>query len=143
MDFFRSSPQGALAVLDLNTYNLLFITVGLLLHWRPKRFMRAVAECIPATGGVLIQFPFYAVIFGMIVGTGMTDWLASLFARISTQQTYPLLVAFYSACWASSFPRAAASGSSKRLTFCRPPTFTTFTWDGWCRSTTPPRPCPT
>ena len=45
----------------------MFITVGLLLHWRPKRFMRAVAECIPATGGVLIQFPFYAVIFGMIV----------------------------------------------------------------------------
>ncbi len=30
LDFFRSSPQGALAVLDLNTYNLLFITVGLL-----------------------------------------------------------------------------------------------------------------
>ena len=58
IDVFRTSPQGALAALDLNTYNLMFITVGLLLHWRPKRFMRAVAECIPATGGVLIQFPF-------------------------------------------------------------------------------------
>jgi short-chain fatty acids transporter len=109
VDFFRSSPQGALAVLDLNTYNLLFITVGLLLHWRPKRFMRAVAECVPATGGVLIQFPFYAVIFGMIVGTGMSDWLASLFARISTQQTYPLLVAFYSALLGIVVP----SGGSK------------------------------
>ena len=59
--------------------------------------MRAVAECVPATGGVLIQFPFYAVIFGMIVGTGMSDWLAHLFARISTHGTYPLLVALYSA----------------------------------------------
>src|ERR1017187_3779715 len=97
VDFFRNSPQGALAVLDLNTYNLLFITVGLLLHWRPKRFVRAVSECVPATGGVLIQFPFYAVIFGMIAGTGMSDWLANLFARISTQGTYPLLVAMYSA----------------------------------------------
>ena len=67
VDVFRTSPQGALAALDLNNYNLIFITVGLLLHWRPKRFMRAVAECIPATGGVIIQFPFYAVIFGMIV----------------------------------------------------------------------------
>jgi short-chain fatty acids transporter len=109
VDFFRSSPQGALAVLDLNTYNLLFITVGLLLHWRPKRFVRAVAECVPATGGVLIQFPFYAVIFGMIVGTGMSDWLANLFARISTQQTYPLLVAFYSALLGVFVP----SGGSK------------------------------
>ena len=36
VDFFRTSPQGALAALDLNTYNLMFITVGLLLHWRPK-----------------------------------------------------------------------------------------------------------
>ncbi len=109
VDFFRSSPQGALSVLDLNTYNLLFITVGLLLHWRPKRFMRAVSECIPATGGVLIQFPFYAVIFGMIVGTGMAGWLASLFARISSQQTYPLLVAFYSALLGIFVP----SGGSK------------------------------
>jgi len=55
---------GGVGALDLNTYNLMFITVGLLLHWRPKRFMRAVADCVPATGGVLIQFPFYAVIFG-------------------------------------------------------------------------------
>ena len=48
----------------------------MLLHWRPRRFLRAVAECIPATGGVLLQFPFYAMIFGMIVGTGSraTSW---------------------------------------------------------------------
>jgi len=97
VDVFRNSPQGALAALDLNTYNLIFITVGLLLHWRPKRFMRAVADCIPATGGVIIQFPFYAVIFGMITGTGISDALAKLFAAVSTHNTYPLLVAMYSA----------------------------------------------
>jgi short-chain fatty acids transporter len=109
VDYFRSSPQGASAVLDLDTYNLLFITLGLLLHWRPKRFVRAVSECVPATGGVLIQFPFYAVIFGMIVGTGMSDWLADLFARVSTRQTFPLLVAFYSALLGVFVP----SGGSK------------------------------
>jgi short-chain fatty acids transporter len=109
VDVFRTSPQGALAALDLNTYNLLFITVGLLLHWRPKRFMRAVAECVPATGGVLIQFPFYAVIFGMIVGTGIADALAKLFASVSTHNTYPLLVAVYSAVLGIFIP----SGGSK------------------------------
>lgn len=108
-DVFRTSPQGALAALDLNTYNLMFITVGLLLHWRPKRFMRAVAECVPATGGVLIQFPFYAVIFGMIVGTGIAEALAKLFASISTHNTYPLLVAVYSAVLGIFIP----SGGSK------------------------------
>jgi short-chain fatty acids transporter len=109
IDVFRTSPQGALAALDLNTYNLMFITVGLLLHWRPKRFMRAVAECIPATGGVIIQFPFYAVIFGMIVGTGIADSLAKLFASVSTHNTYPLLVATYSAVLGVFIP----SGGSK------------------------------
>ena len=109
VDVFRSSPQGALAALDLNTYNLIFITVGLLLHWRPKRFLQAVTHAVPATGGVLIQFPFYAVIFGMIAGTGITSWLARLFARVTTQGTYPLLVALYSAVLGVFVP----SGGSK------------------------------
>jgi short-chain fatty acids transporter len=109
VDVFRTSPQGALAALDLNTYNLMFITVGLLLHWRPKRFLHAVADCIPATGGVLIQFPFYAVIFGMITGTGIAEVLGKLFAAISTHNTYPLLVATYSAVLGVFIP----SGGSK------------------------------
>ena len=109
VNVFRTSPQGALAALDLNTYNLMFITVGLLLHWRPKRFLHAVADCIPATGGVLIQFPFYAVIFGMITGTGIAEALAKLFAAISTHNTYPLLVATYSAVLGVFIP----SGGSK------------------------------
>jgi short-chain fatty acids transporter len=108
-EVFRSSPQGGLAALDLNTYNLIFITLGLLLHWRPRRFMHAVAESIPATGGVLIQFPFYAVIFGMIVGTRISDWLAKVFASVSTHGTYPLLVALYSAVLGIFVP----SGGSK------------------------------
>jgi short-chain fatty acids transporter len=109
IDFFRKAPTGALAALDLNTYNLMFITAGLLLHWRPRNFIRSVADAIPATGGVLIQFPFYAVIFGMIVGTGISTWLADLFARVSTHGTYPLLVALYSAILGTFVP----SGGSK------------------------------
>jgi len=109
IDVFRTSPQGALAALDLNTYNLMFLTAGILLHWRPKRFMKAVTECVPATGGVLIQFPFYAVIFGMIVGTGISEWLARLFAAVTTHNTFSLLVAIYSAFLGIFVP----SGGSK------------------------------
>ena len=109
IDVFRTSPTGALAALDLNTYNLIFITVGMLLHWRPKRFLKAVAQAVPATGGVLIQFPFYAVIFGMIIGTGINGWLTDLFYKVTTQGTYPLLVALYSAVLGVFIP----SGGSK------------------------------
>ena len=106
---FRTSPQGAMAALDLNTYNLMFLALGLLLHWRPRRFVRAVSQAVPATGGVLIQFPFYAVIFGMIVGTGISEWLARLFASVTTHATFPLLVALYSAVLGIFVP----SGGSK------------------------------
>jgi len=98
----------------------MFITVGMLLHWRPKRFLRSVAESVPAVGGVLIQFPFYAVDFWyMIAGTGITKWLADLFVSISTHGTYPLLVAFYSALLVYSFRQVEASGLSKLPIFCR------------------------
>jgi short-chain fatty acids transporter len=45
----------------------------------------------------------------MIVGTGISDWLAKLFVAITTQETYPLLVAFYSALLGVFVP----SGGSK------------------------------
>ena len=109
VNVFRTSPQGALAALDLNTYNLMFLTAGLLLHWRPRRFLRAVTESIPSTGGVLIQFPFYAMIFGMITGTGLSERLAQLFTRVSTHNTFPLFAAGYSAVLGVFIP----SGGSK------------------------------
>jgi short-chain fatty acids transporter len=109
IDLFGKDPRGPLAALDLNNYNLIFITVGMFLHWRPKRFLKAVAQSVPATGGVLIQFPFYAVIFGMIVGTGINKWLADLFVAITTKETYSLLVALYSALLGVFIP----SGGSK------------------------------
>src|ERR1700682_1094677 len=34
--------RGPLAALDLNTYNLLFLMLGLVMHWRPRSFIRAV-----------------------------------------------------------------------------------------------------
>jgi short-chain fatty acids transporter len=109
VNVFLTSPQGAAAALDLNTYNLIFLTAGLLLHWRPRNFVRAVTEAIPATGGVLLQFPFYAMIFGMIVGTGLSEKIARFFAGVSTHTTYPLLVALYSAVLGLFIP----SGGSK------------------------------
>ena len=137
VNVFRTSPQGALAALDLNIYNLLFLTVGLLLHWRPRNFVRAVTESIPATGGVLIQFPFYAMIFGMIVGTGLSAKLAHLFTSASTHDTFALLAAGYSAVLGIvSFPRAAANGLWKRPTYSKPPSRTRCIWGGWCRFTT-------
>jgi short-chain fatty acids transporter len=91
------ATKGGLAALDLNTYNFMFIVAGLLLHWRPRAFLRAVAKAVPMTGGVLIQFPLYAGIFGVLMGSGINEVLAKFFVSISTQGTLPAVVGVYSA----------------------------------------------
>jgi short-chain fatty acids transporter len=91
------AARGPLAALDLNTYNLLFLMLGLLLHWRPRSFIRAVNNAVPSTAGVLIQFPFYGGIFGIITLSSMSRDLAHFFVSFSSTNTYPLLVSIYSA----------------------------------------------
>ena len=89
--------RGALAAVDLNNFNFAFVAAGILLHWRPRSFLRAVAQSIPATAGVIIQFPFYGGIFGMISKTPLSERLADLFIQFSTKETFPVVVAMYSA----------------------------------------------
>ncbi|HEX9457982.1 MAG TPA: TIGR00366 family protein [Thermoanaerobaculia bacterium] len=89
--------KGGLVALDLNNFNFAFLAMGLLLHWRPRSFLRAVTKSVPATAGVLIQFPFYGGIFGMIAKTPIAAHLAHVFVSITTKSTFPIVVAIYSA----------------------------------------------
>jgi short-chain fatty acids transporter len=106
-----------LAISNLNTYNLLFLMLGALLHWRPRNFLNAVAKAVPATTGVLIQFPLYggiATIMTTAKGAGgltVADQISHAFVALTTHRwrwasTPP--------CSASSSRPAAASGSSRR-----------------------------
>jgi len=91
------NTQGGLAALDLNTYNFMFLIAGMLLHWRPRAFLRAAAKAVPMTGGVLLQFPLYAGIFGVLMGSHLNEVMAKFFVSISTQSTLPLVGGIYSA----------------------------------------------
>jgi len=99
--------KGPIAALDLNTYNF-FLMLGLLLHWTPRAFIRSVKAAVPATAGVLIQFPFYAGIFGMITRSSISHEMAQFFVRISTPGTYPVLIAVYSAVLGLFVPSAGS-----------------------------------
>jgi short-chain fatty acids transporter len=98
-----SRQHWMVAISNLNTYNFIFIMAGLLLHWRPKRFLAAVAKAVPATAGVLIQFPFYGAIAAMLTqaknaaGLTVSDQIAHFFVSISTQHLYPVVIGVYSA----------------------------------------------
>jgi short-chain fatty acids transporter len=89
--------KGLLAAVDLNNYNFAFLIAGMLLHWTPRSYLRAAGKAVPMTSGVLLQFPLYAGIFGVLVGSGLTEVLAKFFVSISTQQTLPFVIGVYSA----------------------------------------------
>lgn len=91
------ATKGGLAAMDLNVYNFMFLIAGMLLHWTPKSFLKAAAKSVPMTGGVLLQFPLYAGIFGVLMGSGLTEVLAKFFVSISTHDTLPVVVGVYSA----------------------------------------------
>jgi short-chain fatty acids transporter len=95
--WLQVGEKGLVAALDLNNFNLAFLAAGLLLHGRPQTFLRAVTRSVPATAGVLIQFPFYAGVFGLIAKTAIAPALADLFVHLTTRGTFPIVVAIYSA----------------------------------------------
>jgi short-chain fatty acids transporter len=98
-----------LNALNLNILNLGFLMLGFLLHRTPARLIRAVQAATPAIWGVVLQFPFYAGIAGIITGTHLNERLASAFVRLATPTTFPPLVAVYSAILGVFVP----SGGSK------------------------------
>ncbi len=91
-----STIPEALNALDFNNINLLLLVLGALLHWTPASLMRAVRDATPATWGVLLQFPFYAGIFGIMTGTRLSEAIAALFVRASTPGLYPAMILTYS-----------------------------------------------
>ena len=106
--YFMASLDPINAI-NLNIVNLAFLMLGFLLHRTPSRLMTAVQNATPAIWGVLLQFPFYAGIAGIITATALSDQLADLFVSLSTPLTFPPLVAVYSAVLGLFVP----SGGSK------------------------------
>jgi short-chain fatty acids transporter len=106
---YFASAGDPLNALNLNILNLTFLLLGFLLHGTPARLMRAVQMATPAVWGIILQFPFYAGIAGIITATHLNDRLADLFVHMSTRATFPTLVAIYSAVLGVFVP----SGGSK------------------------------
>ena len=50
----------------INAYNVVFLVAALLLHGRPLPFLRACRQGVDAAWGIIVQFPFYAGIFGLM-----------------------------------------------------------------------------
>ena len=88
-------------VSSLNGYLLVFLILGLVLHGTPRKFLQAVAKAVPATGGILVQFPLYAAMAAILTkakgsgGQTVSDQLADLFTSIGGGGAFALVIALY------------------------------------------------
>lgn len=80
--------------LDINRVNFIFLFLALLLHGSPKNFLHALQKSIGNASGIVIQFPFYAGIMGLMQHSGLTDSISYLFIEISNSTTLPLWTFF-------------------------------------------------
>ncbi|MFC4557579.1 short-chain fatty acid transporter [Virgibacillus kekensis] len=76
--------------LNINIVNFIFLFLGIMLHKTPRRFLNAVTGAVKNVGGIIIQFPFYAGIMGMMVASGLSEEMSMWFVSISTEFTLPL-----------------------------------------------------
>lgn len=89
--------KGFLNGLNLNSVNLIFITVGLFLHKTPMAYMRVIKHAASSTAGILIQFPFYAAIAGIMDHSGVGRIITEFFINIANKDNYAVWAFFSSA----------------------------------------------
>lgn len=81
--------------LNLNIVNTIFLILGILFHGTPVRYVYAIDEAVRGAGGILLQFPFYAGIMGLMTGANadgvsLASIVTDFFVNISTVNTFPM-----------------------------------------------------
>jgi len=81
--------------LNLNIVNTIFLGLGILFHKTPIRYVKAIEEAAKGSAGIILQFPFYAGIMGLMTGANadgvsLASQITNLFLSISTKTTFPL-----------------------------------------------------
>ena len=81
--------------LSLNIVNMIFLFLGVALHGDLRRYVDAIGEAAGGAAGILLQFPFYAGIMGLMVakngdGVSLAGIIADFFVSISNDVTFPV-----------------------------------------------------
>ena len=75
--------------LNLNSVNFLFLSLAIVLHRTPRSLLTSLNEAIKGGAGIVIQFPFYAGIMGIMMQSGLAQSLSELFVAIANADTLP------------------------------------------------------
>lgn len=94
--YYFVNAGSILNALSLNIVNLIFLILGIAFHKTPIGYVRAIMASAESAGGIILQFPFYAGIQGMMVtagasGISLAGAISNAFVSISTARTFPVL----------------------------------------------------
>lgn len=84
----------SLSVINPNFINLTLFGLGILLHSNFYNFLKGVDSAISGASGILIQFPLYFGIMGIMKGSGIAAMMSDFFVSISTEATFPIFTFF-------------------------------------------------
>tara|TARA_B100000809_G_scaffold262827_1_gene314706 strand:- start:312 stop:1700 length:1389 start_codon:yes stop_codon:yes gene_type:complete len=73
-----------------NNINLLLLALAIVLHQSFFNFLKAIDKAIGGASGILIQFPFYFGIMGLMKSSGLVTDISGFFVEISNETTYPI-----------------------------------------------------
>lgn len=84
VDYFVRSGS-----LSLNIVNFLFLFVAILLHGTARNLLASLNEGVKGGAGIVIQFPFYAGIMAIMVGSGLAVSISNWLVSFSTAESFP------------------------------------------------------
>ena len=73
-----------------NALNLLMLGLGLLFHNNFATFLEALKQAVKGSSGILIQFPLYFGIMGIMKDSGLILLISDAFIAISNETTLPI-----------------------------------------------------
>ena len=74
--------------IDPNLINLFFLSLALLFHRNIREFLSATEEAILGSTGIMLQFPLYAGIMGIMAGSGLITVFSEMMVEISGPESF-------------------------------------------------------
>jgi short-chain fatty acids transporter len=80
-----------LQALNLDVLNFAFLMVGMLLFTSPTRYQKDFYRAVQGSAGIILLYPFYSGIIGIMTGTGLVDTVTEALLSVATQETFPVI----------------------------------------------------
>lgn len=88
--FWQALPAENLSFLNPNFINLTLLGLGLAFHGRLSLFLKALDQAIQGASGILLQFPLYFGIMGLMRDGGIIAALSDFFSQNASSFSFPL-----------------------------------------------------